>query len=152
MREETGLRLKTVKIASLSLAATLAAAVPAYAAEGDSVLGTWRSSTKNGVVEIARCGDSICGKLMNSDHIATNPDLRDVKNKDETKRTRKIKGLQILGGFERDGGKWSNGTIYNPDDGGTYKATITPDGANSLKLKGCIVWPLCKTQTWTRMK
>jgi uncharacterized protein (DUF2147 family) len=125
---------------------------PALAADGDSVLGTWHTPSKNGVVEIARCGGSICGNLTNSDHIKTNPDLRDVNNKDTTKRDRRLKGLQILGGFTRDKGQWSGGTIYNPEDGGTYKATVTPAGADTLKLKGCIVWPLCKTQTWTRIK
>ena len=148
--------MKPVKFASLTLAATLLSALPAItpasAAEGDSVLGTWRAASKNGVIEISRCGTSICGKLMNSDLIRTNPELLDVHNKDEAKRTRKLKGLQILGGFERDDGKWTGGSIYNPEDGGTYKATITPAGPDTLKLKGCIVWPLCKTQTWTRMK
>ncbi len=124
----------------------------AHAASPDSVIGTWRTPAKNGTVEISACGNSICGKLINSENIAKNPDLRDVNNKDEAKRSRKLKGLQIVGGFTRDGDKWSNGSIYNPEDGGTYKATITPTGADSLKLKGCIVWPLCKTQTWTRIK
>ncbi len=41
---------------------------------------------------------------------------------------------------------------YNGDDGGTYKATITPIDADHLKVRGCIVWPLCKTQTWMRVR
>jgi uncharacterized protein (DUF2147 family) len=126
--------------------------VPALAADANSVLGTWRTPSKNGVVEIARCGGSICGKLISSDHIKTNSELKDVNNKDTTKRDRKLKGLQIVGGFKLDGGAWTGGSIYNPEDGGTYKATITPAGPDSLKLKGCIVWPLCKTQTWNRIK
>ena len=65
---------------------------------------------------------------MESDGLRANPDLRDINNKDAAKRSRAIKGLQILGGFTRDDGKWSGGTIYNPDDGGTYKATITTAG------------------------
>ncbi|MCJ2183376.1 DUF2147 domain-containing protein [Novosphingobium sp. 1949] len=135
-----------------ALTGTALAAPPALAANADSVLGSWRTPSRHGEVEISRCGASICGRLMNSDHIKTNPDLRDVNNKDESQRSRRLKGLQIVGGFTRDGDKWKNGTIYNPEDGGTYKATITPDGPDSLKLKGCIVWPLCKTQTWVRIK
>jgi len=134
------------------LAAALGLASPALAANADSVLGTWHTPSKNGVVEIARCGASICGRLVNSDHIRTNPELKDVNNKDTAKRDRKLKGLQIVGGFTLDKDQWSGGSIYNPEDGGTYKATITPAGPDSLKLKGCIVWPLCKTQTWTRIK
>nr|WP_260924914.1 DUF2147 domain-containing protein [Novosphingobium sp. 9] len=132
---------------------TAGLSVPASAASPDSVLGTWRTPTKHGQVEIVKCGASICGRLMESDGLKANPDLRDVNNKDQTKRGRAIKGLQILGGgFTSKGNVWSGGTIYNPEDGGTYKATITPDGADTLKLKGCIVWPLCKTQTWTRIR
>jgi uncharacterized protein (DUF2147 family) len=139
------------KHAAVAFVALAVAAVPAFAAGPDTVLGKWHTPSKNGVVEISRCGASICGVLVESDNIRINPDLRDVNNKDEAKRNRRLKGLQILGGFESDAGKWSRGRIYNPEDGGTYKATITPDGANTLKLKGCIVWPLCKTETWTRI-
>lgn len=144
--------MQTRNSAILALAAGLGLAAPAHAANPDSVIGTWRTPSKNGTVEISSCGASICGRLINSENITKNPDLRDVNNKDEAKRSRKLKGLQIIGGFERDGSKWESGTIYNPEDGGTYKATITQTGPDSLKLKGCIVWPLCKTQTWTRIK
>jgi len=141
------------KFAASAMVASLLIAGPALAADGpQSVLGKWRTPSKNGVVEIARCGASICGRLLESDHLRTNPDLRDVNNKETGKRTRKLKGLQLLGGFTGEAKQWSGGTIYNPEDGGTYKATITPAGNDTLKLKGCIVWPLCKTQTWTRIR
>lgn len=124
---------------------------PAFAASPDAVPGKWQTPTRHGVVEIARCGDSICGHLLESDGIRADADLRDVNNKDASKRTRRVKGLAMLGDFTRNDGKWSGGWVYNAEDGGTYKATITPTGPNSLKLKGCIVWPLCKTQVWTRL-
>lgn len=60
--------------------------------------------------------------------------------------------MQILGGFARGDGVWTGGTIYKADDGGTYKATVTPLDADHLQVKGCIVWPLCKSQTWTRLR
>lgn len=145
--------MHVMKHLALALVAAGASGItPALAADADSVVGTWRTPAKNGSVEIARCGASLCGKLLSSEHLKTNPDLRDVNNKDTAKRDRRLKNLQILGGFSLDKGTWTGGTIYNPEDGGTYKATITPAGADSLKLKGCIVWPLCKTQTWTRIK
>jgi uncharacterized protein (DUF2147 family) len=140
------------KIAALAFVAATLASSSALAANPDSAVGRWRTTSRHGVVEIARCGASLCGRLIESDNIRTNPDLRDVNNKDTAKRGRKLKDLQILGGFTRKAGSWDGGTIYNPEDGGTYKATITPAGADTLKLKGCIVWPLCKTQTWTRMR
>lgn len=134
------------------VAAGLASAVPAIAADGDTAVGLWRTPAKNGSVEIVRCGASLCGKLKSSENLRKNPELKDVNNKDTAKRDRRLKDLQILGGFKLEKGTWTGGTIYNPEDGGTYKATITPAGADTIKLKGCIVWPLCKTQTWTRIK
>lgn len=142
---------KTQFALATTVAATLAAS-SASAAGPDSVVGKWRTPSKHGVVEIARCGASLCGRLVESDNIRSNPDLQDVNNKNTAQRSRKLKGLQILGGFKASGNQWDGGTIYNPEDGGTYKATITPAGADTLKLKGCIVWPLCKTQVWTRIR
>ncbi|MCJ2179057.1 DUF2147 domain-containing protein [Novosphingobium album (ex Hu et al. 2023)] len=139
------------KHAAVALLATAAFGNPAFADSPDSVLGKWQTPVRHGVVEIARCGESVCGRLLESDGIRADADLRDVNNKDAAKRTRKVKGLAMLGGFARDDGKWAGGWIYNAEDGGTYKATITPAGPNALKLKGCIVWPLCKTQNWTRL-
>jgi uncharacterized protein (DUF2147 family) len=130
----------------LSMLAAAAAVSP------DSAIGRWRTQTRNGVVEIERCGGSICGKLLSSDGLRTNPDMRDINNKDPNLRSRKLLNLQVLGGFTRGDAEWSGGTIYNGEDGGTYKATVTPIDADHLKVKGCIIWPLCKSQTWTRVR
>lgn len=124
----------------------------AAAAGPDAVVGKWKTETRNGIVEITRCGTSLCGKLLTSDGIAANPGLRDVENKDAALRSRPLKGLQILGGFHFDKGAWKGGTIYKADNGKTYDATITTVDANTLKLKGCIMAPLCSSQTWTRVR
>lgn len=118
----------------------------------DAVVGRWKTETRNGIVEIARCGNSLCGKLQTSDGIAANPALKDVNNKDAAQRGRLLKGLQLLGGFSFKAGVWDGGTIYNAEDGKTYKARITPVDANTLTLRGCIFVPLCKNQTWTRVR
>ena len=130
----------------LSMLAAAAAMSP------DAAVGRWRTETRNGVVEVERCGASICGKLLSSDGLRTNPDMRDINNKDADLRSRKLLNLQVLGGFTRGDGEWTGGTIYNGEDGGTYKATVTPIDADHLKVKGCIIWPLCKSQTWTRIR
>ena len=130
----------------LSMLAAAAAMSP------DAAVGRWRTETRNGVVEVERCGGSICGKLVSSDGLRTNPDMRDINNKDADLRSRKLLNLQVLGGFTRGDGEWTGGTIYNGEDGGTYKATVTPIDADHLKVKGCIIWPLCKSQTWTRIR
>jgi len=131
---------------ALSMLAAAAAVSP------DSAIGRWRTETRNGVIEVERCGASICGKLLSSDGLRTNPDMRDINNKDASLRGRKLMNLQILSGFTRSDGAWTGGRIYNGEDGGTYKATVTPIDADHLKVKGCIIWPLCKSQTWTRIR
>lgn len=143
--------MRIAKPPALIFVAAVCVATPAWSAETDSVLGIWRAPTEHGVVQIEPCGTSICGRIVDSDNIRKNPELRDLNNKDRSKRGRRLKGLQILSGFSRTDGKWTGGTAYNPEDGGTYKGTITPVDRNTLKLRGCIVWPLCKTQTWKRI-
>ena len=117
----------------------------------DTAFGRWQTETRHGIVEVERCGASICGKLTGSDGLKVNPNLLDVNNKDVPRRGRRMMNLQFMSGFVRGDGEWTGGTIYNGDDGGTYKATITPIDADHLKVRGCIVWPLCKSQTWTRV-
>ncbi len=129
----------------------LAVLAPA-ALSPDAAVGRWRTETRNGIVQVERCGSSICGTLVGSDGLKADPNLLDSKNKDPSLRDRKLMGLTILRGFTRADGAWTGGTIYNGEDGGTYKATVTPVDADRLKVRGCIMWPLCKTQTWTRIR
>ncbi|MET0374733.1 MAG: DUF2147 domain-containing protein [Rhizorhabdus sp.] len=133
---------------SIMLMALAMAAAPTP----ETVVGRWKTETRNGIVEITRCGQSLCGKLLSSDGITANPALKDVKNKDEKLRGRALKGVQLLGGFTLKDGVWDGGTIYNAEDGKTYDARITPVDANTLKLRGCIFVPLCKNQTWIRVR
>lgn len=135
---------------SLLLLGALLAAAPAPAA--DTAIGRWKTETKNGIVEIQRCGPSICGRLLSSDLLRQQPDLKDANNQNSAQRNRPLKGLLLISGFTADGDGWSGGQIYNPDDGKTYKAKVTPVDANTLKVRGCVFVPLCKTQTWTRVR
>ena len=138
-----------MKLPILAAALALSVSAPAFAQE---VTGLWQTQTNGGQVEISHCGNSLCGKLVTSDHIKGNPGMKDAKNKDKSQRDRSLKGLQMLYDFTGGPSKWTGGKVYNPDDGGTYSGTITLISANSLKLKGCIVAPLCKSETWTRIK
>ena len=138
-----------MKLPILAAALALSVSAPAFAQE---VTGLWQTQTNGGQVEISHCGNSLCGKLVTSDHIKGNPGMKDAKNKDKSQRDRSLKGLQMLYDFTGGPSKWTGGKVYNPDDGGTYSGTITLTSANSLKLKGCIVAPLCKSETWTRIK
>ncbi len=127
------------------------ALVASQAATPDAAIGRWRTPELNAVIEITRCGPSICGRIVGSDLLKADPGLLDIQNKDPALRKRRVMNLQLLDGFTWKSGAWTGGRIYNARDGGTYDATVTPSGPNQLKLKGCIVWPLCKSQVWTRV-
>ena len=118
----------------------------------NDVVGRWKTETRGGIVEIQRCGQSICGRLVSSEKLRSQPDLKDINNKDAAQRSRPLKGLLMLSGFSWNDGAWSDGKIYNAEDGRTYSAKITSTGPNELKLRGCVFVPLCKTQTWTRLR
>jgi uncharacterized protein (DUF2147 family) len=137
-----------IRTALMAAAMTLVAG-SAFAAD---VTGLWATPGNGGQVEIAHCGNSLCGKLVTSDHIKADPARKDAKNKDEAQRGRPLKNLQMLYDFTGGPTKWTGGKVYNPEDGGTYSGTIELLSANELKLKGCIVAPLCKTQKWTRIR
>lgn len=122
-------------------------------ASPDGVLGKWKTETRGGIVEITRCGKSICGKLLTSDGMAANPDLKDGKNEDARLRDRPLKGIALLSGpFQYGDGTWKGGSIYKADNGKTYGATISAIDANTIEVKGCVMAPLCRTQTWTRVR
>ena len=104
-------------IRTILIAATLGAlATPAFAAD---VVGLWATPGNGGQVEIARCGNSLCGKLVTSNHIKQDPTLKDTKNKDESQRGRTLKNLQMLYDFTGGPTKSKGGKVYNPDDGAT---------------------------------
>lgn len=146
-----GLRMAALRagVAGLVLAVAPFGAFEAAAAD---VLGTWLTPSRNGLVEIYKCGTSVCGRLVSSDGLKADPALKDVNNADPALRGRALKGLVILQGFKGSGGSWSNGEIYNAEDGKTYSATLTLEADDTLKVRGCVFVPLCKTQTWTRSR
>jgi uncharacterized protein (DUF2147 family) len=94
----------------------------------------------------------LCGKVVTSDRIKADPALADTKNRNAALRARPLKDLQILQGFTGGPPQWKGGTVYNPEDGGTYKGSIKLVDPDTLRLTGCIFAPLCKTETWRRIK
>lgn len=136
----------------LALLMGLAVAAAPAPQSGDAVVGRWKTPVHNGIVEIARCGTSICGKIVSSDKLRTNPNLADAQNSDKALRSRRLMNLQILSGFKQQGAGWYGGKIYNAEDGKTYSAEVTMTGNDQLNLRGCVFKPFCRTQTWTRVR
>lgn len=125
----------------------LALAAPAMASPID---GVWQTQEVGGTVQIYECGAALCGKVLTSARIKANPNVADDKNHDESLRSRLLKGMVIMTGFTGGPPDWKDGSIYNPEDGGTYRGSIHMSDPDTLKLKGCWAF-ICKTQTWKKL-
>ena len=58
----------------------------------------------------------------------------------------------MMTGFKGGPSEWSGGTLYDPASGNTYHGGFALKSNDTLNLKGCIFGPLCRTQTWTRIR
>ena len=72
-------------------------------------------------------------------------DVGDLLRRIQTLATQS--NLQIKGFKPASGGRWTGGSIYDPQSGKTYdsKLSLNPDG--TLKVEGCISI-ICQAQTW----
>lgn len=136
------------KIMIGAAALMMLAAGPAQAR--DNVNGLWLTENGRAVVELAPCGNSLCGALH-----WLHPEARqyDYKNSNAELRTTPLCGLKILWGFQPDGPvAWKDGTIYKADDGDIYNAQLSLRDDGKLHLRGYVGVPMFgKTQTWTRV-
>jgi len=117
------------------------------------VEGTWLSGDGDGWVEITRTGAGLSGVIKGSPNANEGRPDRDQKNPDPALRDRPLTGLQLFQGFSYDGdGRWTGGTIYDPNSGKTYRCIITWVDENTLKVRGYIGVPMLgRTETWTRV-
>ena len=125
---------------------------PSAGAQTPPVAGRWLSEDGKGVIEIYPCADKVCGKLAwMSDPNRDGKPAVDRNNPDPALRQRPLCGLTMLGDFRQlEANRWGDGWIYSPENGKTYRATMTLEG-DLLKLRGYIGIPLLgETQTWTR--
>lgn len=129
------------------------AAGPSTAQPGDAVLGRWRTTAQNGVVEIERCGAALCGRLVDAAALRANPDQRDVRNGRSALRDRPIKGLVVLQDFSGGPQTWSGGPLYDPESGqSAATGRLTLAEPDRLTVQACVAPLLCRTQTWTRLR
>ena len=123
--------------------ASAAAAAPA------PVTGRWLTVDAKAIVEVAPCGQSLCGRIVKVLKPGPGGIVVDANNPDANLRRRPIEGLAILTGFVAKGDRWA-GRIYDPTSGRTYRSELRAEGG-MLKVKGCY-GPFCRTQDWTRAR
>ena len=125
---------------ALAIAAS-AAAAPA------PIAGHWLTEGGKAVVEVAPCGQQLCGRIVRVMQYTPGKPHTDMQNPNPALRNRPIEGLVILTGFTPDDDRW-RGRIYDPESGRSYRSELSAAG-NTLSVKGCI-GPFCRTQTWAR--
>jgi len=123
----------------LALAAPVASAAPS-----PSVQGNWLTGNGNGVVQIARCGVGLCGRIVGIDRAAGEPMPTDVRGRPQC-------GLTIITADRADpDGTW-HGQITDPRDGHSYQTRLSVDERGDLRLRVFVGIPvLGSTQVWRR--
>ena len=133
----------------------------AFAADEEGVLGLWITPDKDCKIEIFKCGSKYCGRIAwlkdplypadDEGGMAGKP-IVDRENPNPDLRSRPLMGLQLMGSFTYIGKNvWEKGTIYNPDNGKTYKCKMTLASPNRLEVRGYVGIPLLGANSiWTR--
>lgn len=121
--------------AVLSLGAGTAMAEP--------LLGMWRTAGddngNSGLIQVAPCGNAICGKLVKSYNSAG----QEIQSDNI--------GRNIISETVPTGGGAYKGKVYSPDRDKTYNSKLQLSG-DSLKVSGC-VFGICRDGgTWQRVK
>jgi uncharacterized protein (DUF2147 family) len=114
--------------------------------------GTWLSGDGDGWIEISTTDTTLRGVITGSPNASPERPDTDEKNPDPALRDRPLVGLNLFAGFVYDGnGRWSGGTIYDPNSGKTYRCIVTWIDDDTLKVRGYVGVPLLgRTETWTR--
>jgi uncharacterized protein (DUF2147 family) len=135
-----------------AVAAATLMAMTAPASAGSGPFGIWAMSNGKVTVQVTECGPELCGTIVRLKEPISKIDGKpkiDRENPDPALRRRPLLGLAILIGMKAAGNKKWKGAIYNPDDGKTYSATVKLDG-DTMKVQGCVLGVLCKTNDFVR--
>jgi uncharacterized protein (DUF2147 family) len=124
-------------LAIAALLALTAAQEPRRAA----IEGFWRNPIGSAIIEIAPCGNVLCGKVV----------WASARGKREaSKGAPDVVGTTVLTGLRLSQGRWT-GTLFIPDDDIHVSARLQPVDGRQLKLTGCgLMGLICRTQVWTR--
>jgi uncharacterized protein (DUF2147 family) len=136
-------------------------ALSVYAASADDILSVWDNQEKDAKIEIFKCGEKYCGRvvwLKEPNYPAGSRDgdpgkqKLDHNNPDPNLRKTPIIGLQIVHDFVFAGSNvWKGGKVYDPKNGKTYSGKMTLVSPGKLNLRGYVGIPLFgRTATWTR--
>jgi uncharacterized protein (DUF2147 family) len=131
--------------------------IAAGTATADAVHGEWATQGHAGRVLIRACENApekSCGVIvwLWEPLDKQGRPVTDVRHPSLARRATPLIGLQMLSDFTA-GAKpntWSGGTIYNPEDGRNYAATLTLQAPDQLSAEGCVLF-VCSRQIWRKL-
>lgn len=149
------LRDHRLSLAAAAFGISLITASANSALGAADIIGDWKTASGD-TIRISQCGAAPCGQI----HRFTPPPGRtmettvDERNRDASKRGRKLLGLTILWRLKPDGEAWV-GRIYDPRRGFSVKADVALQSGDSLRVRGCakvLFKNICKSETWRRVR
>lgn len=125
--------------------------------EGDRLVGVWAPSNGKARVKVEKIGNKYYGKIVwlrePIDPVTQIPKV-DKNNPDASMQNVPLKGYRLLKDFIYSGkNEWTEGTIYDPENGSTYSCLITMKDNNTLDIRGYIgLKALGRTDVWKRLE
>jgi uncharacterized protein (DUF2147 family) len=106
------------------------------ASPGDAVLGTWLVDENAAAIEIYREEGAYFGKISwlgkKDDREKAAPESSPGMYEQPHP------GMVILRNFRFDGSAWTDGTLYNPTNGKTYRGVLHLDAEGELHVRGFV--------------
>ncbi len=120
-----------------SLLFLLTITISAQSAEKDLIIGQWLMPDKMGTLEIYKCKNLFCGKIIEMEQKAENGGpLLDVENPVDSLKSRPVVGLQVMSGYKYAGeNKWTDGNFYIPKKGKEASPDFILVDKNHLNIK-----------------
>ncbi|MDP2176101.1 MAG: DUF2147 domain-containing protein [Bacteroidota bacterium] len=122
----------------------------------DKLVGLWEPSNGRSRIKVEKIGTKYYGKIVwlkePIDPVTQKAKL-DKNNPDTSMRSVPLKGYRILKDFIYNGkNEWSEGTIYDPENGSTYSCVINMKDDNVLNIRGFIgIKALGRTDVWKKV-
>lgn len=127
-----------MKRLAITTVALLGLAAPAFA---DPLEGMWRTARddngNSGIIQVAPCGDALCGTLVQSFDADGNELVTDNI------------GRQIISQTKARGDGAYRGKVWSPDRDKTYNSRLQLMG-DTLSVSGCVLGICRDGGTWTR--
>lgn len=124
--------------------------------DSDKLIGVWEPSNGRSRIKIEKIGSKFYGKIVwlkePTDPVTKKPKV-DKNNPDTSMRNVPLKGYRILKDFvHKEKKEWSDGTIYDPENGTTYNCVINMKDDNVIEIRGYIgIKALGRTDTWKKV-